>query len=403
MAMALLNFENTPYLWTPHNGLNTHINYKNNPIHYSWVAEINNREDDYFYIEYMYDNAFSVYDLATLIEPYMMNKIKTGDVTLILANSGHGYHENVEGVYKDVIIKHSIDPKHIIMRSESFDILEEIKIISEKYNLPMCRYEWVTEFEKSMKEYRRDTDHELPITLQNKSYSKKFISYNGIWRPHRGAIISMLSAMNILDKGIVSYNSKGNSGMSSNDNYEYLHKFLSYNQELKDLLESAEESIRKIDRIILDVEEGTTVNTAAVLTTDKELYENTYFSLVTETSIPIKPFSYRFDANTDVGRILSEKIFKPISLRHPFLVVSNPKTLELLRSLGYKTFSPLIDESYDDEEDIAKRLLMIVKEVKRLCELTPVELENFLIEAGKICDYNLEILMNKDDYVHPRN
>ena len=403
MAMALLNFENTPYLWTPHNGLNTHINYKNNPIHYSWVAEINNREDDYFYIEYMYDNAFSVYDLATLIEPYMMNKIKTGDVTLILANSGHGYHENVEGVYKDVIIKHSIDPKHIIMRSESFDILEEIKIISEKYNLPMCRYEWVTEFEKSMKEYRRDTDHELPITLQNKSYSKKFISYNGIWRPHRGAIISMLSAMNILDKGIVSYNSKGNSGMSSNDNYEYLHKFLSYNQELKDLLESAEESIRKLDRIILDVEEGTTVNTAAVLDTDKELYENTYFSLVTETSIPIKPFSYRFDANTDVGRILSEKIFKPISLRHPFLVVSNPKTLELLRSLGYKTFSPLIDESYDDEEDIAKRLLMIVKEVKRLCELTPVELENFLIEAGKICDYNLEILMNKDDYVHPRN
>jgi hypothetical protein len=267
----------------------------------------------------------------------------------------------------------------------------------------MCRYEWVTEFEKSMKEYRRDTDHELPTTLQNKSYSKKFISYNGIWRPHRGAIISMLSAMNILDKGIVSYNSKGNSGMSSNDNYEYLHKFLSYNQELKDLLESAEESIRKLDRIILDVEEGTTVNTAAVLTTDKELYENTYFSLVTETSIPIKPFSYRFDANTDVGRILSEKIFKPISLRHPFLVVSNPKTLELLRSLGYKTFSPLVDESYDDEEDIAKRLLMIVREVKRLCELTPVELENFLIEAGKICDYNLEILMNKDDYVHPRN
>ena len=401
--MALLNFEKTPYLWTPHNGLNNHINYKNNPIHYSWVTEINDREGDYYYIEYMYDNAFSVYDLATLIEPYMLNKIKTGDVTLILANSGHGYHENVEGVYKDVIIKHSIDPKHIILRSESFDMLEELEIISKKYNLPMCRYEWVTEFEKSMKEYRRDTDHELPVTLQNKSYDKKFISYNGIWRPHRGAIISMLSAMNLLDKGIISYNSKGNSGMSSDDNYEFLHRFLSYNQELKELLESAEESIRKLDRIILDVEEGTTINTATVIDTDKEWYENTYFSLVTETSIPIRPFSYRFDANTDTGRILSEKIFKPISLRHPFLVVSNSKTLELLRSLGYKTFSPLIDESYDDEEDVAKRLLMITKEVKRLCELTPVELENFLVEAGKICDYNLEVLMNKNDYVHPLN
>ncbi len=403
--MALLNFEKTPYLWTPHNGLNTTINYKDNPIHYSWVTEINNREGDYYYIEYMYDNAFSVYDLATLIEPNILDRIKKGEVTLILANSGHGYHDNVEGVYRDVIIKHSIDPKNIIMRSESFDMLEEIDIISKKYNLSMCRYEWVTEFEKSLKEYRRDTDHELPITLENKSYDKKFISFNGLWRPHRGAIISMLSAMNLLDKGIISYNSKNNSGMSSDANYEFLHRFLSYNQELKELLESSENNIRKLDKIIIDIHEGNYMQFSCsdVFATDKKLYEDTYFSLVTETSIPIKPFSYRFDANTDTGRILSEKIFKPIALRHPFLVVSNPKTLELLRSLGYKTFSPLIDESYDDEEDIAKRLLMIAKEVKRLCELTPVELENFLVEAGKICDYNLEVLMNKNDYVHPLN
>jgi hypothetical protein len=52
--------------------------------------------------------------------------------------------------------------------------------------------------------------------------------------------------------------------MSSNDNYEFLHRFLGYDQELKELLESAEESIRKLDRIILDVEEGTTINNATV-------------------------------------------------------------------------------------------------------------------------------------------
>jgi hypothetical protein len=243
------------------------------------------------------------------------------------------------------------------------------------------------------------------VTLENKSYDKKFISFNGLWRPHRGAIISMLSAMNLLDKGIVSYNSKTNSGMSSNDSYEFLHRFLSYNAELKELLESSENNIKKLDKIIIDIHEGNYLQFSCsdVFDTDKELYENTYFSLVTETSIPMKPFSYRFDVNTDTGRILSEKIFKPIALRHPFIVVSNPKTLELLRSLGYKTFSPLIDESYDDEDDIAKRLLMIAKEVKRLCELTPVELENFLVEASKICDYNLEVLMNKEDYVHPLN
>jgi hypothetical protein len=285
-------------------------------------------------------------------------------------------------------------------------MLEEIEIISKKYNLPLCRYEWVTEFEKSMKDYRQQTDHTLPITLENKSYDKKFISFNGIWRPHRGAIISMLTAMNLIDKGLVSYNCKGNSGMSSNDNYEFLHKHLSYNDEMKILLESSEDNIKKLDKIFIDINEDNymTINSAAVLDTDKELYENTYFSLVTETSTPMRPFAGPYwNANTDIGRILSEKIFKPLALRHPFLVVSNPKTLELLRSLGYKTFSPLIDESYDDEVDTAKRLLMIAKEVKRLCELTPVELENFLVEAGKICDYNIEILMSKENFVHPRN
>ena len=405
MVMALLNFEKAPYLWTPFNGLNTTIHYKINHDHLSWVDEITRREGDYYYIEYMYNNAFSVYDLSTLIESNTLDRIKRGEVTLILANSGHGYHENVEGIYKDVIIKHSIDPKNIIIRSESFEMLEEIDIISKKYNLPMCRYEWVTEFEKKLKEYCRNTDHALPVTLENKLYDKKFISFNGVWRPHRGAIISMLSAMNLLDKGIVSYNSKNNSGMSSNDNYEFLHRFLSYNTELKELLESSENNIKKLDKIIIDIHEGNYLQFSCsdVFDTDKELYENTYFSLVTETSIPLKSFSHHFNANTDTGRILSEKIFKPIALRHPFLVVSNPKTLELLRSLGYKTFSPLVDESYDDEEDIAKRLLMIAKEVKRLCELTPVELENFLVEAGKICDYNLEVLMNKDNYIHPLN
>lgn len=402
MLMALINSDDIPFVWTG-DGRNDHIHHKYPRPGDTIVDEIDKKPGDYYYIEYMRNNAFTVYDLSTLIPSDILDKIKRGEVTLILSNSGHGYHDNVEGIYKDVIIKHSIDPKHIIMRSESFDMLEEIQIISKKYNLPICRYEWVTEFEKGMKEYLWYTEHEIPVTLENKSYDKKFISFNGLWRPHRGAIVSMLAATNLLNKGIVSYNSKGRAGMTSNDSYEFLYNFLKYNEELKHLMESSEHSIRKLDRIIIDIEEGTEVNTADILSNHKDWYENTYFSLVTETSIPLKPFSHLFTSNTDTGRILSEKIFKPVALRHPFLVVSNPKTLELFRSLGYKTFSPLIDESYDDEIDIAKRLLMIIKEVKRLCELTPIELENFLVEAGKICDYNLKVLMSKNNYIHPLN
>lgn len=409
--MALLNYDKTPLLWTwarelgDTNGPENRIAYKEHNLSLTeenWVDEINRRDGDYYYIEFMHHDAFLVYDIASLIPTDVLTRIKAGEVTLILANTGHGYHENVEGVYRDVLVKHSIDPKNLILRSESADMLAEIEIISKKYNVPVCRYEWASEFERMMKEYPIYTDHKIAVTLESKTYVKKFLSFNGVWRPHRGAIVHILAAMGLLEYGIVSYNSKG-SYMNGNDTYEFLQQFLGYNDELKQILSNAEDSLRQLDKLIIDVDEGTTVNTANVLATDKDLYENTYFSVVTETSIPLKPFSHHYNSNTDTGRILSEKIFKPVALRHPFLVVSNPKTLELFRSLGYKTFSPLIDESYDDVEDTAQRLLMIAKEVKRLCELTPDEVEQFLVEARKICDYNLNVMTNKDYFIHPLN
>lgn len=33
---------------------------------------------------------------------------------------------------------------------------------------------------------------------------------------------------------------------------------------------------------------------------------------------------------------------------HPFIVYGSPFTLKSLRELGFKTFSPFIDESYDE-------------------------------------------------------
>ena len=46
--------------------------------------------------------------------------------------------------------------------------------------------------------------------------------------------------------------------------------------------------------------------------------------------------------------------------------------LKQLHKLGFKTFHPFIDESYDDIEDPIKRYVQIGEEVKRLCSL-PIE------------------------------
>ena len=57
---------------------------------------------------------------------------------------------------------------------------------------------------------------------------------------------------------------------------------------------------------------------------------------------------------------LTEKIFKPICARRPFILVGAKGNLAYLRSYGFKTFDQWISEDYDHEEDNEKRLLMIV-------------------------------------------
>jgi hypothetical protein len=86
-------------------------------------------------------------------------------------------------------------------------------------------------------------------------------------------------------------------------------------------------------------------------------------------------------------------------MKHPFILVSVPNSLNILKIMGYKTFSPLIDESYDQEKDDATRMTMILSEIERLCNFNEIELESFLLQASQICNYNYKILMSKKNFI----
>lgn len=77
------------------------------------------------------------------------------------------------------------------------------------------------------------------------------------------------------------------------------------------------------------------------------IYVNSFVDIVNET---------RFAQPT---ANFSEKVFQAIQYKKPFIVVAPPKTLEYIRSLGFKTFNDFWDESYDDELNHAERLAKI--------------------------------------------
>jgi hypothetical protein len=63
---------------------------------------------------------------------------------------------------------------------------------------------------------------------------------------------------------------------------------------------------------------------------------------------------------------LTEKTLRPIACGHPFMILNGPGALETIRSYGFKTFQPYINESYDSEQDPGKRMNMVLAEMRRI-------------------------------------
>ena len=110
------------------------------------------------------------------------------------------------------------------------------------------------------------------------------------------------------------------------------------------------------DTIILDDEEA---RISCILPIS--IYNQSYYSIVAETTC------------TNLYSHYTEKTAKPIIARRPFIVFAGQYFLKNLKSLGFKTFSDVIDESYDNIEDRNVRFQMAWAQVESLCLKDPNE------------------------------
>ena len=118
-------------------------------------------------------------------------------------------------------------------------------------------------------------------------------------------------------------------------------------------------------------------------------YRDSYFYVCTETFV-----------HGDF-KSLTEKIFKPIANFQPFLFLAYPGALATLRKLGFKTFSPFIDESYDLETNTNKRIKMIYDEVSKLCLMTKKELHDWYWNMEDILIHNQQhaLELHRDEHL----
>lgn len=99
------------------------------------------------------------------------------------------------------------------------------------------------------------------------------------------------------------------------------------------------------------------------------------------------------------GSFITEKTYKPIYFKMPFISVTKAGSLAILRKMGYKTFTPFINESYDEAESYDVRVSLIHKEIKRLVKLSDTEFKKIVEECKLICEHNYKILHS--EYLKP--
>lgn len=194
--------------------------------------------------------------------------------------------------------------------------------------------------------YDKEMAYSVPIESEiNEVRSKYYLFLNrNSSRLHRPKLLLQFIKNNILDKGITSF-------LHSDEFDEFCEQ--PGNEEYKNL-------IKVIYPLVADYKDPYLVSDMHNFFTEKEMWLDTYFSVVSETSAD------------DRWCFITEKTVRPMIYFHPFIVWGNPGTLKTIKDLGFETFPEFFDERYDNINNADMRMKMILNNVKRLCGL-PIE------------------------------
>jgi hypothetical protein len=94
--------------------------------------------------------------------------------------------------------------------------------------------------------------------------------------------------------------------------------------------------------------------------------ENNWIYVITETMFGTETMFVDCIGKDNNHRDVSEKTWKPIGLKMPFILLHQPFALRRLRDIGYRTFHTIWDENYDEITNVADRFNTIMDLIESL-------------------------------------
>ncbi len=260
---------------------------------------------------------------------------------------------NAEKMYNDFCVRYDIpdEPK------------SRLKIIS----YPSSQQIFSTYLANGTEEPEYDTER-VP--------DKLFLMWNRRFRRHRIELALALEKNNLIDRSYISFNRTDleRPNLTFENSIDMENLFMTNHG-----LRLNHEIVRKFkNRLPLVLDGETEVNKMCedFDNATRPYYQNSLISIVTETNYE----------NTEVT--LTEKSFKPIKEKHPFILVGVPGALKAMRDMGFKTFSEFWDESYDEVECPRVRMQRISFITEQIGNWTPEQIIDFRRKVKPIIEHN---------------
>jgi hypothetical protein len=189
-------------------------------------------------------------------------------------------------------------------------------------------------------------------------------------RPNRVSFAQTLYRNNLLDNNIVTLGSFENHRELFNNDVNFINTL---------------NSIYDIDFIqslpwTADAEHLPVVNILMNTSKEKQLYLDSTINFVVETSVDF----------SGIEIVLSEKSIKPIIAMQPFILYGQVGALAELKHMGYKTFDPWWDESYDNISSSKIRMHYVVDLFKYINSLSVEQLAEMHYAMLPVLEHNLQ-------------
>jgi hypothetical protein len=118
--------------------------------------------------------------------------------------------------------------------------------------------------------------------------------------------------------------------------------------------------------------------------------ENNWIYVITETMFGTETMFVDCIGKDNNHRDVSEKTWKPIGLKMPFILLHQPFALRRLRDIGYRTFHTIWDENYDEITNVADRFNSIMDLIESINNRE--DFLDIMHKCEEIVEHNFQML-----------